>query len=259
MTHGQTVNVGPWFQGPTGSGQGGWTAHRLAKAIDAPVTVAIKRPIPLEVDLAIAAAERRVASGRPARTRPAGPGRYAVDTGLRRRRTRCRLADAADARTRFPLHDDHPVPVCFSCGANADSMQVHSGPLPDGRWATDWTVPEWAVDADGTVDEGALWAAIDCAQGMVRRATPAGGVTRSPCSWRSRSSRPLRRRGTLLARGLERDVSRTMGWQKTRRRGRGVRQRRQLRRPIQQFLDRHLASDCQRVNNEPFTRLARLP
>jgi hypothetical protein len=36
--------------------------------------------------------------------------------------------------------------------------------LADGRWATDWTVPDWAVNAAGTVDEGALWAAIDCAQ-----------------------------------------------------------------------------------------------
>jgi len=25
-------------------------------------------------------------------------------------------------------------------------------------------VPTWAVDVDGAVDEGALWAAIDCAQ-----------------------------------------------------------------------------------------------
>jgi len=43
-------------------------------------------------------------------------------------------------------------------------MQVHSGPLPDGRWATDWTVPDWASNADGSVDEGSFWAAIDCAQ-----------------------------------------------------------------------------------------------
>jgi len=163
MTHGQTVNVGPWFQGPTGSGQGGWTAHRLAKAIDAPVTVAIKRPIPLEVDLAVATVDdgwHLVDPGEPDQpvlvATPWTPDYADTDP--------VSLADAADARTRFPLHDDHPVPVCFSCGANADSMQVHSGPLKDGRWATDWTVPEWAIDADGPVDEGALWAAIDCAQ-----------------------------------------------------------------------------------------------
>ena len=128
------------------------------------MTVAIKRPIPLEVDLAIATVDARVASGR-SRANPINRS-SSLRRGLRTTPipTRYRLADAADARTRFPLHDDHPVPVCFSCGANADSMQVHSGPLKDGRWATDWTVPEWAIDADGTVDEGALWAAIDCAQ-----------------------------------------------------------------------------------------------
>ena len=74
---------------------------------------------------------------------------------------------------KFPLFDDHPVPHCFSCGLQPDSMHVHSGPLRDGRWATDWTVPYWAADADGTVDEGVLWAAIDCSQAWY--ATNAGG------------------------------------------------------------------------------------
>ena len=106
MTHGQTVNVGPWFQGPTGSGQGGWTAHRLAKAIDAPVTVAIKRPIPLEVDLAIATVDdgwHLVDPGEPDQpvlvATPWTPDYADTDP--------VSLADAADARTRFPLHDDN--------------------------------------------------------------------------------------------------------------------------------------------------------
>jgi hypothetical protein len=163
MTSGQTITVGPWFQGPTDSGQGGWTAHRLASAIDEPVTVAIKRPIPLEVDLTMTPVDNGWHLVDP--NEPDQPVLVATPWTPDYADTEpVSLADAADARTRFPLHDDHPVPVCFSCGANPDSMQVHSGPLAGGRWATDWTVPEWAVDADGVVDEGALWAAIDCAQ-----------------------------------------------------------------------------------------------
>ena len=41
-------------------------------------------------------------------------------------------------------------------------MNVQAGRLDDARFATDWTVPEWSVDPDGSVDDGALWAAIDC-------------------------------------------------------------------------------------------------
>ena len=51
------IRVGTWFQGPTGSGQGGWTAHRLATAIGEPVTVAIRRPIPLDIDMTVIAVD----------------------------------------------------------------------------------------------------------------------------------------------------------------------------------------------------------
>lgn len=163
MTAAGPIRLSSWFQGPTGSGQGGWTAHRLASAIDEPVTVAIKRPIPLKVDMAITQVDNTwhlIDPNEPDQpiliATPWTPDFASTDP--------VSLAEAADARTRFPLHDDHPVPVCFSCGTNPDSMQVHSGPLADDRWATDWTMPSWAIDADGMPDQGALWAAIDCAQ-----------------------------------------------------------------------------------------------
>lgn len=163
MTNTRAIRVASWFQGPTGSGQGGWTAQRLASTIAEPVTVAIKRPIPLEVDMATVHVEGAWQLLDP--SEPEQPvliaKRWNPDFGTT---DPVSLADAADARTRFPSHGDHPVPVCFSCGKQPDSMQVHSGPLADGRWATDWTVPDWAVSNDGAVDEGALWAAVDCAQ-----------------------------------------------------------------------------------------------
>jgi len=158
-----TIRVGQWFQGPTGSGQGGWTAHRLASSIGEPVSVAIRRPIPLETDMAIIKLPDAWHLIDP--DDPDEPVLIATTADTTFVDTHpVSLGDAADARTRFPLHQDHPVPVCFSCGSEPDSMHVHSGPLADGRWATDWRVPDWAVDNAGVVDEGALWAAIDCAQ-----------------------------------------------------------------------------------------------
>lgn len=135
----------------------------MQHVIGEPVTMAIKRAIPLDTDMVV---------------RPVGDSWHLVapeiddDPILLASRwdqtyadtDAVSIAQASDARTRFPLHEDHPVPYCFSCGTQHDSMAVHSGELPDGRWATDWVVPTWARTDDGAVDEGALWAAIDCAQ-----------------------------------------------------------------------------------------------
>lgn len=149
------------LQGPTGSGQGGWTAARLAQLAGRPVTVRLRRPIPLDVDLQV----EPVAGGWRCRhgdlvVLEAAPWVPDVpDTAP------VTVEEAADARGRFPVApEDHPVPSCFSCGLQPDSMRVHAGPLgasPE-RFATDWTAPSWAADPDGRVDDAVLWAALDC-------------------------------------------------------------------------------------------------
>lgn len=161
-----TIVVPQWYQGPTGSGQGGWTSQQLAAAIGEPVTVAIKAPVPLETPMAISAADdgwRLAPVDNPDHTvlyATTWQRDFATTTAVS-------IEDATSARARFPhAADAHPVPVCFSCGLEPDSMHVHCGPLDDDRWATDWTVPAWAVDPDGAVNEGALWAAIDCTQAI---------------------------------------------------------------------------------------------
>ena len=162
MTH-PSIRVDTWFQGPTGSGQGGWTASAFERSIGEPVSVAIRAPIPLETDLQVRTSGDRwdlVASDSPEQPvltatpwTPDVPDTPPVS-----------IADATEASTRFPLFDDHPVPVCFSCGLEHDSMRVHAGELADGRWASPWTAPTWATLPDGSANPGALWAAIDCCQ-----------------------------------------------------------------------------------------------
>lgn len=163
---GDTIRIGDWFQGPTNSGQGGWTAQRFLAAIarhaDRPMTAAIKTAIPLDVDLTVVPHADRWELVAPDSTvvmvasewEPAFADTPPV------------TVDAARAARRRFLDtvDEHPVPSCFSCGQLPESMGVHAGPLDDGtdRFATDWTVPDWAVDERGDVDPGALWAAIDC-------------------------------------------------------------------------------------------------
>ena len=161
-----TIRIGRWFQGPTDFGQGGWTAQRflarIAEHTDHPMTASIKAAIPLETDLAVVRHDERWELTAPDGTTIMG----ATDWDPTYADTDPVSIDAARAaRHRFlATVDEHPVPSCFSCGKLPDSMGVHAGPLDDGsdRFATDWTVPDWAIDDDGGVDTGALWAAVDC-------------------------------------------------------------------------------------------------
>lgn len=163
---GDTIRIGDWFQGPTGSGQGGWTAERflavIARHTDRPMTASIKAAIPLDVDLVVVPGDDRwelvAPDGTLIMVATEWQPRFADTAPVT-------IEAARAARRRFlDTVDEHPVPSCFSCGQLPDSMGVHAGPLDDGsdRFATDWTVPEWAVDERGNVDPGPLWAAIDC-------------------------------------------------------------------------------------------------
>ena len=158
----RTVRIGDRFQGPTGSGQGGWTAQRFTAGIDPPVTIALRAPVPLETDLAVVpdGDEWRLVD-------PAGPTTVMIARPwdpVFATTAPVPVPEAAAARRRFSeLVAEHPVPSCFSCGTRHDSMRVQAGPLADGRFATDWQPPDWAVAGDGSVDPGVLWAALDCA------------------------------------------------------------------------------------------------
>lgn len=158
------LRIGRRFQGPTDSGQGGWTAFRFTERIGEAVEVSLHAPVPLETDLFVGAD-------------PAGD-RWTLDTGREHGRAvmtavptgpivvdtePVSIAAARRAREQFAhLGPRHPVPFCFSCGLRHDSMRVHAAALDEDRYATDWTVPGWAVGPDGAVDGGVLWAALDC-------------------------------------------------------------------------------------------------
>jgi hypothetical protein len=150
MADADPIRIGHWFQGPTDVGQGGWTAHRFASRLPVPVTTAIRAPIPLDTDLAVTGGDGRWELVGPDGTvhmvaeswEPAFPDTRPIE-----------IDEAIDARRRFgELVTEHPVPFCFSCGIQHDSMNVHAGPLDDDRFATDWTVPEWGGGGGGRRD-----------------------------------------------------------------------------------------------------------
>lgn len=158
-----SLRVDERFQGPTGRGQGGWAAARLAAIVAEPVTVWLRAAIPLAVEMGV----RRTGAGWSCthgsevilEATPWDPDTVPCEP--------ITIDEAVEGRHRF-LFDasNHHAPQCFSCGMQPDSMRVHAGPLPDRGdetlFATDWTPPDWAVRTDGSVDPGVLWAALDC-------------------------------------------------------------------------------------------------
>ena len=159
------VFISEFFQGPTGRGQGGWTASRFARFLSGPQTIALKAPIPLNQTLDV----NLMDSG--AELLEAKTGQIIMQarpwTPNFPRTTSIPIPEAVLAKEGFLFRDKkHPVPNCFSCGLEEHAMGVHPGPLYDGRVAVDWSVPKWAVSKDGKIDDGCLWAALDCASGF---------------------------------------------------------------------------------------------
>ncbi|HKH18443.1 MAG TPA: hypothetical protein VKA57_13030 [Solirubrobacteraceae bacterium] len=160
------------FNGPPGSGHGGYSAGRAGVLVDGPAAeVTLLRPPPLETPLAV----RRnaevalldgadvVAEARPAELSVGGPPPVSVK-------------QAAAASERFAWEHDHPFPTCFGCGPErdpADALCLFTGPVGDGRFAVPWTPPAWT--GDGVVEPVFAWAALDCPS-----SAPVHGTISSP-------------------------------------------------------------------------------
>ena len=163
-----TIRIARRFRGPPSSANGGYTCGRLAAFVDGPAEVTLRRPPPLERDLAVRAqddgtvalldGETLLATARPAQvdvSMPAAPGFEA--------------AAEASARSFDPAK--HKLPMCFVCGperAPGDGMRVFCGPVAadDADWSGPVAAP-W-IPEDGMADETGLaapefvWAVLDC-------------------------------------------------------------------------------------------------
>jgi hypothetical protein len=140
------------FNGPPGSGNGGWSAGAFAVAAGArvggpPIEVTLRVPPPLETELIVAdgavrdgetlVATLAEAAGELVPVAPADPAAAAPYHGFTR----------------------HPFRTCYVCGPDRpDGLRIFPGLLPDGRTAAGWTVP-----AD--VGLPTVWAALDCPGG----------------------------------------------------------------------------------------------
>jgi len=148
------VVIGTRFRGPTGSGNGGWTAGLLAEATghDGPVQVTLRMPPPLERPLRIEGGRLMDGEALVAEAEPAtlGPQVEGVD-----------VETARAAEQRYPGRQRHPFPQCFVCGPErepGDGLRLSPGPVGLGRTACTWT-PHTYLPATYA------WAALDCPGG----------------------------------------------------------------------------------------------
>ncbi len=150
------------FNGPPGSGNGGYTAGLVAAAarFSGAVEVTLRRPPPLDTPLTVSAGQdasgdtvqvhdgdalvasaREDTAGRPDAV-PAVP-----------------FAVAVEASAGYRGFTSHPFPTCFVCGPDrTDGLALFPGPLPGGRTAAPWLVPQ-------DVAPVLVWAALDCPGG----------------------------------------------------------------------------------------------
>ena len=167
------------FNGPDGSGNGGYTCGLVAQLLGGgagrasaadlgpPIEVTLRVPPPLGTRLSV------VRAAGP--DRDDGPGHetievYAGTTLVAQAHPTAplgapvppvSLAGAAEASRAYPGFAEHPFPACYVCGPQrprGDGLRVFPGRLPDGRTAAPFTAP-----AD--VSAATIWAALDCPGG----------------------------------------------------------------------------------------------
>lgn len=156
------IRIDPRFRGPPESGNGGYSAGRLAEALGgSDVEVMLRLPPPLGRDLRIErdAEGARLLDG-DSLIATAVPRPLDLDVPQPPD-----LEAAIGAEGRYAGFHDHVFPGCFVCGperAAGDALRIFPGPTGNDRVAAHWVPDESLADRDGRVRTEFLWAALDC-------------------------------------------------------------------------------------------------
>ena len=144
--------IGARFNGPPGTGNGGYSAGTFASLVDGGIPeVTLVKPPPLDVPLA-ADGDRVLdpAGAVVATVRAVEP----FDVGA----PRIALAAATEAARGYAGFTDHPFPTCYVCGPErADGLRIFPGPV-EGAVAAPFVAP-------AQVGPETVWAALDCPGG----------------------------------------------------------------------------------------------
>lgn len=157
----ESIQIPSRFNGPRGSGNGGYAAGRVASLLGGEAEVSLRSPVPLDTELEVRRngdgavrvldGETLVAEARAAAIDLEPPA--VVSAG-----------EARAAAQRYRGSPDDVFSTCFVCGkSREDSFGIFAGAV-DGHQlvATPWTPPSWSADGSGQVHREFVWAALDC-------------------------------------------------------------------------------------------------
>lgn len=156
------LTVAGRFNGPEGSGNGGYACGLFAELVEGPAEVSLRSPVPLDRPLqaegredgshAIRDGETLVAEATPAEQLELDPP-AAVSP-----------AEAEKASAAYPAPAEGLFSRCFVCGrAREDALGVFAGLVAGTDLvASPWTPPEWTAGAGGVVRPEFVWAVLDC-------------------------------------------------------------------------------------------------
>jgi len=157
-----SITIPARFNGPLENGNGGYSAGILAGFLEGAAEVRLRRPVPLDRELAVE---------QPAPSRAlALDGEDLIMEG--------RSVEAPDVQPPDPVSPEEARAAsrryrglaegtfsrCFVCGrAREDAFGVFAGAV-DGRAvvASPWMPPAWTADESGTVRPEFVWAVLDC-------------------------------------------------------------------------------------------------
>jgi hypothetical protein len=163
----RTIRIERRYRGPTSSGNGGWSAGRLAAqhdSADGPIQVTLRRPPPLDIELTVEPDGDGVQLHNPGGDLVA----EAVAGSLAHPVEPVDVDTARAAERDYAGWHEHPFPECFVCGIDrdeGDGMRVFPGRLAPGRTACTWTPHPAMAGPDGRLDPAYVWAALDCPGG----------------------------------------------------------------------------------------------
>jgi hypothetical protein len=158
----ETITIAARFNGPPGSGNGGYVCGLMAARIAGASEAALRAPPPL---------------GKPLRltTTPDGVTLHDGDTLIGEARPAAldltpppppSIAAARAAARRYVGLANHRYPTCFVCGCgrpNHDGLDLFTGPVEGGAMvACTWVPGADLADASGCVAPQFIHAALDC-------------------------------------------------------------------------------------------------
>lgn len=161
---GERVVIDRRYRGFEGVAQGGYSSGLLARLVDAPARISLRRPVPMDRPLEIESGgggavlrdgEDVLAEASAAELRIDPPEPVGTE-------------EAEAASSAYPGHRGHPFPGCFCCGPereSGDGLRIFPGPL-EGRdaVAAPWVPEAQHADELGNVRSEIVWAAFDCPQ-----------------------------------------------------------------------------------------------